>query len=212
MAPIAPFLAEDIHQEILRPLGESLESVHMASWPIVDRTALDVDLEERMSIALKVAEYANAQRNRERVKLRWPLRALIVGGDDKVKAAVVTFADSIKRLTNIKDITYGHAPKWQFESEEGVKIFLDTEMDAELKKEAAIREIVRKIQDLRKAAKMVVTDKITAHVSGADLTGFEDDIKSEVGATKLVIGDVKVRRKDKVEFEGQQIEVGIEPK
>jgi isoleucyl-tRNA synthetase len=210
MAPVVPFLAEHIHQDLLRPLGESLESVHLASWPLVDRSSMDADFEERMRIALKVAEYSNALRSKQRVKLRWPLRTLIVGGDEKVKAAVVTFADAIRQLTNVKDVSYGHA-KWQAE-QEGLKLFLDTELDAELKKEAAVREVIRKIQDLRKESKMVVTDRVVAYVSGADISGFEEEIKKEVGATKLVVGEIKARKKDRVEFEGQVIEVGIEPK
>lgn len=209
LAPVAPFLAESVHQELLRPLGESLESVHLASWPLVDRASTDFDLEEKMKIALRIVELANAMRNRQKIKLRWPLRTLIIGGDEKVRAATITFSDAIRRLSNVKDVSYGHA-KWQLE-QEGLKLFLDTELDQELWKEAAVREIIRKLQDLRKDAKMVVSDRIVAYIKGADITGFEEEIRSEVGATKLVLGKVEARRRDRVDFEGRVIEVGMEP-
>lgn len=207
LAPFAPYLAEDIHQRIARKLGEGSESVHLCSWPSPDKSSIKPELEEGMKTALAIIEGASALRAKAKVKLRWPLATLTVGGDEKAKAAVTFFSDSIKKMANVKDVQFGHA-SWQTEHG-GIKLWLDTEITPELKREAMVRELVRYVQDMRKKAKLVVSDRIALYAKGIDLTGFEDMLKAEVGASKIVTKKV-AGKKSTMEFEGAKIEVGIE--
>lgn len=206
LAPIAPFVAEDIHQKILRPLGETAESVHLCDWPRPDERAISKELESDMALALQIIEAANALRSKAKVKLRQPLRALIVGGD-AAKRAVATYASVIGRLTNVKDVHFGYS-KWQHEQPE-FKLWLDTELDDELRREGAVRELVRHIQEQRKALCLVVADRINLSIVGFDIRGFEDKIGSEVGAVKIS-SEKTFGKPSKLEIDGKTVEVGIE--
>lgn len=206
LAPITPFLAEDIHQKVLRPLGESAESVHLCDWPRIDERAISKELEADMALALRIVEAANALRSKAKVKLRQPLRTLVIGGD-AAKRAVATYSKVIGQLANVKEVQFGHA-KWQHEQPD-FKLWLDTELDAELRREGAVRELVRHIQEQRKANRMVVTDRINLSITGLDVHGFEDKIKAEVGAVQIMT-DKLTGKASKLEVDGKTVEVGIE--
>ncbi len=187
IAPVCPFIAEDVHQKIMK-FGETNESVHLCSWPKADRHAIDTSLESMMETAKKIAEAANTVRQKNKIKLRWPLRSMIVSGQnaDELKVAVKTFGDVIRSMCNVKNVRFGTA---DFNAEAGgIKIFLDTAMDDALKEEAMVRELMRKVQEDRKKAGMTISEKIVL-TTDADLKKFEDMIKKEVGAKSVVAVD-----------------------
>jgi isoleucyl-tRNA synthetase len=207
LAPFVPFLAEDVHQKAVRKLGESIESIHLCPWPIADQEMIDTSLDEGMLTAQAIIEGAMTIRLKNQLKLRWPLKTLVVGGDDKVKKAATIFNDVIKQMANVKEVDFGHA-SWQHESET-LKLWLDTELTPELKKEASVKELVRHVQEQRKKAQLVISDKINLCVKNLNVAGFENFIMAEVGAAKLttekVVGSIST-----FEFDGNVIEVGIE--
>lgn len=55
---------------------------------------------------------------------------------------------------------------WSVESEDGLTVALDTEMDAGLVREGMAREIVNRVQNMRKEADLQLTDRIDLHVIG----------------------------------------------
>jgi isoleucyl-tRNA synthetase len=61
----------------------------MESWPPVDERLIDASLEEDMASLRRVLEAALNARNQAGVKLRWPLRKLVVSSNDEsiVRAA-----------------------------------------------------------------------------------------------------------------------------
>ena len=204
-APIAPFIAEDIHQRIVRPLGDEKESVHLCDWPIVDTKMISAELESAMSLALKIIEVANSLRSKAKLKLRQPLRKLIVGGN--AERTVYTLGKVISQMTNVKEVEFGDAV-WQHEQAE-FKLHLVTDLDDELKHEGEIRELIRHIQDQRKNEKLVVSDRINLSVMGLDLGGFEDEIKTEVGA-QSIITDKPIGKQSNLEIGDRIVDVGIE--
>ena len=62
-------------------------------------------------------------------------------------------------------------PGWLVSSEAGVTVALDVTMDQELKSEGLARELVNRIQNLRKDADLEITDRIDLTLHG------EDDIR-----------------------------------
>jgi isoleucyl-tRNA synthetase len=204
LAPFTPFFAEDIYQRVVLPLGETTESVHLCEWPRIDEKFISTELESDMALALKIIESANSLRAKSKIKLRQPLRALVIGGDG-AKRAVATYSEVIAQMTNVKDVQFGYS-NWQHEQPE-FKLWLDTELDDALKHEGAIRELIRHIQEQRKAAKLVVADRISLSVVGLDVGGFEGTIKTEVGATEIITD--KKGKLSKFEIDGQAVEVGI---
>lgn len=208
LAPICPFLAERIHQRILRKLGETNESVHLCNFPVPDKNLINKELEEMMDLARSISEYANVIRHENKIKLRWPLRSLIVGDSEKVRDVVKLFNDVLKRMCNVKEVRFGSVKESR--EFEGIKIFLDLQIDDELRKEAMVRELIRKIQDMRKKTGLTIKDKITLYLKELkEISGYEDIIKKEVIAKTIKFGKI-LGKKDKLTFNGKEIDFGIE--
>ena len=57
---------------------------------------------------------------------------------------------------------------WVVESEDGITVAIDTELDNELIEEGLAREFVNRIQNMRKDAGFDVTDKIKINFTGCE--------------------------------------------
>ena len=80
------------------------------------------------------------------------------------------------------------------ESEGETSVVLDTNLTPELIEEGFVREIISKIQTMRKEAGFEVMDKIVVYAHGNDkiqdvMKAHEDEIKSEVLADEMVLGE-----------------------
>ena len=80
------------------------------------------------------------------------------------------------------------------ESDGETSVVLDTNLTPELIEEGFVREIISKIQTMRKEAGFEVMDKIVVYAHGNDKTqdvmkAHEDEIKSEVLADEMVLGE-----------------------
>jgi len=79
LAPVAPFLAEDMYQGLVREASPDAEaSVHLTAYPDEKPERVDDDLERRMRAARRVVELGRAARSSAGVKTRTPLPRLIV--------------------------------------------------------------------------------------------------------------------------------------
>ena len=79
------------------------------------------------------------------------------------------------------------------ESDGETSVVLDTNLTPELIEEGFVREIISKIQTMRKEAGFEVMDKIVVYAHGNDkiqdvMKAHEDEIKSEVLADEMVLG------------------------
>ena len=80
------------------------------------------------------------------------------------------------------------------ESDGETSVVLDTNLTPELIEEGFVREIISKIQTMRKEAGLEVMDKIVVYAHGNDkiqevMKAHEDEIKSEVLADEMVLGE-----------------------
>lgn len=130
-APLAPFFAEDLYQK-LRTESDPL-SVHLASWPITDALPDEEDLLKHMKRTRELASLGLEARNKSNLKVRQPLKSMKAKLDG-------AFADILKDELNVKEVLDADI--------EGVE--LDTNLTPELIAEGEMRDLVRKIQDLRK--------------------------------------------------------------
>ena len=77
MAGFTPFITERLWQDLFAD-SEGVESVHLASWPQVDESAIDGQLENRMALVRRLVELGRAARAESGMKIRQPLsRALV---------------------------------------------------------------------------------------------------------------------------------------
>ena len=81
MAPMVPFITEQVWQQALRPVDSSLpESVHLADFPRVDPSRIDSELLKKVETTRQIVELGRAARSTSQVKIRQPLgRALVAG-------------------------------------------------------------------------------------------------------------------------------------
>jgi isoleucyl-tRNA synthetase len=93
---------------------------------------------------------------------------------------------------------------WLVETEEGVTVAIDTELDADLIAEGLAREFVNRIQNLRKDAGLEVTDRISINFNAAPdfvdaINLFKDYVSNETLADKIDI-DSNLNGKEKTEM------------
>ncbi len=95
-----------------------------------------------------------------------------------------------------------------------VGVVLDTTITDELKEEGYLREILSKVQNMRKDRGFEVLDRINLYVSGNDMLEkvvkkFEDTIKHDTLATEILYN---VERKDYVEtpINGEKLNIDVE--
>ena len=103
-APMIPFTAEEIYQNLVRTNDPSApESVHLCDFPAVDTALIDKELEENMEKVLEIVSLGRACRNAASVKNRQPLSAMYVMSDRKLPAF---FTDIIRDELNLREVVF----------------------------------------------------------------------------------------------------------
>ncbi|AIF68629.1 isoleucyl-tRNA synthetase [Palaeococcus pacificus DY20341] len=104
MAPFTPYIAEEIYQNLIRPFSGK-ESVHLEDWPAKDEKWVDEDLEKEMSIIRKIVEAGASARQKARIKLRYPVRQIIIETEDEMsKKAVERLNRLLRDQLNAKEV------------------------------------------------------------------------------------------------------------
>ena len=260
-SPFAPFIAEEIYRNLNTVTGkEKFESVHLADFPSI--TYREPELEEKMDVAQKVVYLTRAIRAKNNLKVRQPLKRMMVVVEKEKRDALGKMKDVILDEVNIKElvvldddseivnktakanfksigpkfgkkvkavaesiknfgkeeikkletgenisievdgenlaITFGDVEimshqieGWVVESEEGVTVAIDTELNQNLIEEGLAREFVNRVQNMRKDAGFDVTDKIKISFSGSPelakaINNFSDYISNETLAEELI--------------------------
>ena len=221
-APLLPLLAEEMWRGLT---GE--RSVHLADWPELPEAAADRDLVAQMDEVRDIVSAAHSLRKANRLRVRLPLRSLVVVTDRDLEA----FRGLIAAEVNVKDVRLESVESsgmtvtreltvlprelepeqrkltsklfaaaregaWE-ETQDGVLlrldppvrlrggqyalttlvqgeegsvasvlpsgayIALDTTLDPELEAEGYARDVIRAVQDARKAAGLHVADRIS---------------------------------------------------
>lgn len=260
-SPFAPFIAEEIYRNLNTVTKkENYESVHLADFPTI--TYREPELEEKMDVAQKVVYLTRAIRAKNNLKVRQPLKRMMVVVEKEKRDALGKMKDVILDEVNIKELVvldddseivnktakanfksigpkFGKKVKavaeliknfgkdeikklesgenievevdgeklsitkddveimshqiegWVVESEEGVTVAIDTELNEKLIEEGLAREFVNRVQNMRKDAGFDVTDKINISFTGNSelvkaINNFSDYISNETLAEKLI--------------------------
>ena len=106
MAPMVPFISEQVWQKVLRPVNSALpESVHLADFPIADSALIDQALIAKVATTRRIVELGRAARATSQVKIRQPLaRALVAGYSLLDKELQDQIADELN-VHRIEDIS-----------------------------------------------------------------------------------------------------------
>lgn len=106
VAPFIPFFTEKIYQLFFRNAEEDLPpSIHLLEWPSPSKELIDKKLEQEMNIVREIFEAAAAARMKAQVKLRQPIRKLIVfTGEPAVIETVKKHRNLVAKVTNSKEV------------------------------------------------------------------------------------------------------------
>ena len=288
IAPISPFYADKLYQDLLTGMGKPVESVHLATFPKVDAEAVDHDLEERMELAQTITSMVLALRRKVSIKVRQPLQTLIVPVvDEKQREMVEAIKDLVLAEVNVKtmkivgsdegalvkkvkpdfkklgpkfgkqmkavaaaitamtqaqiaelernrcididlDGTTAHIeaadveimsediPGWQVANEGSVTVALDTTITPELRQEGIARELVNRIQNIRKSSDFEITDRVNVVIDtdNKELTDaiaqFADYIAGQVLAASLVVEPIEPSAvTESMDIDGAEVKVSV---
>lgn len=200
---VTPFLAEKIYLDSFRMEGEP-ESVNMLTLPQPDSSLIDSDLESLMEVARTIISSSGQVRANAGLKKRQPLREMIIVPENPlVRRAVETFAEVIEAEANVKSIAIGGPPEgegWAEGSFDGGKIYVSLEIGEEELLEGLSREIIRRIQLMRKELGLTLgVERIEVYIQGDEtvrraVESFYDDIawNSDADAIHLVYSPEEV--------------------
>ncbi|MBR2640979.1 isoleucine--tRNA ligase [Candidatus Saccharibacteria bacterium] len=192
LAPFTPFLAEELYQK----MTGSDESVHLLNWPDAGKTnhlVLDNMQRTREIITDALALRMQKTDAEEQIKIRQPLAKLTYDGDKLDSFYEGIIADEV----NVKAV------------ENSTTFSLDKTLTTELLEEGRAREIIRAVQSARKHASLRQDDKIKLSLSCDLPKGFEELIKTEVGATEIV-KDSNYSHDEIAKINGNNITISLE--
>ncbi|RLF32843.1 MAG: isoleucine--tRNA ligase, partial [Thermoplasmata archaeon] len=268
IAPFVPFMAEHLYLEV-----EGGESVHLCEYPQCNEQLIDTELEQKMELARRIIEEARAIRAKCGIKLRYPLRKMIVVSAESLDE----MASIIREETNVKEVVFSDGseafmehfakpnyavlgPKYKdrakeiagkienadprtlsgmsitidghtytiddedFTVETGAKegyavggtdditIALDTVQTPELLAEGFARELIRRIQEMRKEMNLDMEERIETEINidVERIKGWEKYLKNETRSNEVRYveqpeGD-HVREWD---IDGEKITIGL---
>jgi len=114
MAPFAPFLPEEIYQNLNSVGKEPHESVHLAEFPSPAEARYQFRneaLETHMDVVRKVVSAVRAIRNEVGIKVRQPLSRILVYTKSKaIREGLPLMADIVRDEVNVKEIEFVDDP------------------------------------------------------------------------------------------------------
>jgi isoleucyl-tRNA synthetase len=105
MAPIAPYVTEEIYQNLVLGVEKDTpKSLHMLDW-VFDEKLINHDLEKNMIVLREIIEACARARDIARYKLRWPVRKIVIVSEDhKVLEAAQNLSNVLLEQANSKEI------------------------------------------------------------------------------------------------------------
>ncbi len=200
LAPFVPFVTEYIYQNIVK--GE-FESVHLCDYPSPDESLIEVELEDSMDLVSGLVEAGRRARSDAGIKIRQPLKEVVVVCGTGKKEKVASLVGILKDELNVRDVKledvslkseFTAADEYkQVKVDEDTTLFLDTYLDKSLVEEGVVRDLVRRIQGMRKDLDLEYTAKIRVMYEGDEevkeaINKFADYICEETLAESIEEG------------------------
>ena len=234
MAPLAPFVSEELYQKLVKQVDPSAsDSVHLSDFPIADESLIDEELMKAIRLAMKVSSLGRSVRSRAGLKVRQPLSDVLVSPKNEDEARFLFMvSDQILEELNIKTLnSFENAKmladiKSQLSQEKSASyqsyvaiednayiVAVNTHVTEDLKNEGLIREISHRIQGFRKDAGLDLNDRITTYMKlPATLVPvverFSDFLKQETLTSEIVFdGDIEYDQEFDIEGENLQFRV-----
>ncbi len=201
LAPFTPFLAEELYQNLVRsPFPEASDSVHLNDFPKPIKAKIDKQLAADTRLVMKVSSLGRAARSKAGIKVRQPLAKVVVKVDShSERESLQRLMPQVLEELNVKDMEFADnlaaldKPSFTVSSEGSIGVAIPTEISPELAAEGIAREIVHRLQTMRRSAGFDITDHITTYYQSEAyikqvIEDFADYIKQETLSHQLVEG------------------------
>ena len=99
IAPITPFISEEIYQNLTDE-----ESVHLSDFPKCDESLINDTIEEKMDLVRDLISLGRNVREEQKIKVRQPIKEVILDGKNKDILGDLT--ELIKEELNVKEIIF----------------------------------------------------------------------------------------------------------
>ncbi|HMT05354.1 MAG TPA: isoleucine--tRNA ligase [Solirubrobacterales bacterium] len=110
LAPFTPFIAEEIHQNLVGGVngdfGPLPDSVHLRDYPTVVEALRYPDLEAAMAATRQTVELGRASRAQAKAKVRQPLARAVIVATDAEREAISSQSELIKSELNVKELEF----------------------------------------------------------------------------------------------------------
>ena len=239
MAPLAPFVSEEIYQNLVCTVDPNApDSVHLTEYPTADQTLVDQPLMEATQLAMRISSMGRAARSKAGIKVRQPLSKVVVktrtapeietlqqvGSQvlDELNIKVLEEVDQAgitdSAMARLGGESEGIVQVDQFwvSLEGGYMVAVDGAVTPELAEEGLARELVHRIQNLRRAADFEVTDRIVTYYQAPEEIdrvmkgGFAEYIRQETLSEDLVGGTPQDGAKtETLKVEGMEVTLGV---
>lgn len=155
-APFTPFLAEMVFQDV----GYTT-SVHLEDWPVTNENLIDMEVLKSMINVRRLVSVALQKRADAGINVRQPLPGFTVTMPSGSFSR--EYLDIVKDEVNV----IGYTVNERNEVDQ-IDIDLDFKITPELIRMGTIREIIRRVNDLRKQSGLTIEDRIELFVTGPE--------------------------------------------
>ena len=236
LAPLTPFLAEGLYQNLARGLGaQAGESVHLSDWPTFDPQCIRPDLEADMLAVRRLAKLGQTARQQGHLPRHQPLAEAAFALQETESSLLEAYASllaedlnvrSVRRMTpaELDEALADERRRWVIASANGVHVALTRRLTPELVSEGLAGEFVLRVLELRQKAGLAPQEHIrivysaTARLAEA-LEEHRSGICAETQAEVLQAfsRSTQPRQPDAMkglftisEFSGEKVTFGIE--
>ncbi len=185
LSPIVPFMTDYMYLTLLQVCGqEGLASIHLENWPMVDEAMIDGRLEQEMAQVRYMAELGHAERKKEQLKVRQPLLSVsYLVSKEPTWVKNIELVELLQSELNVKEVKFRQSPE---ASATTVTAKLDTTITPDLQEEGEAREIIRRLQSMRKEYGCARGDKVDAYLPTWPKR-FEQEIIKTAGLSRLLV-------------------------
>ncbi|MFC1921022.1 isoleucine--tRNA ligase [Chloroflexota bacterium] len=230
MAPFTPFIAEELYQNLVCSIEPGApESVHLTDFPVADESKIDLEIVEANRLAMNVSSQGLATRSKAGIKVRQPLSDSYVsfnsererrGLENTVIKKMIEDELNVKwiKLATPEELAaIAKNPDYVVDNESAPSTAINIKITTELKAEGMAREIVRRVQTMRRSAGFDISDHIEIFYEGDEYVAevmaeeaLADYIKQETLSSKLAAGvPEEVDYREDFKLSSYQVTLGV---
>tara|TARA_Y100000310_G_scaffold304597_1_gene343907 strand:- start:93 stop:1103 length:1011 start_codon:yes stop_codon:yes gene_type:complete len=198
LAPITPFISEEIYQSFKEKNNKLNESVHLETWPTYDQEKIDEVILEEMKATRELVSKALEQREKSKIPIRQALNKLTIKGIELKKEYLELIQDEL----NVKNI--------ELKKSKNILVELDTTITPELLLEGISRDIIRKVNGYRKELKLTIQNRISLYFETDDKQ-VSEGLEKHLGEIKESVQADNIEKKIPKNYESKEVKINNVP-